>query len=129
MKGQLLPLRKLHLAGAFAALLIGGCGAQDYAPTEKDYAKEIVSNISDFQGHPEKFKTLFLEESVPDQATLEKLEPYMVKVSDIIVHGDTGTASIMFERSMTGEMVGPEQWTLQKVDGKWKIATAPIPES
>jgi hypothetical protein len=113
-----------------AAILAGGCGSgkpQTVVDTEESLAKQVVSSVSEHKLDAEKFGALFVEGTAPDDATRKRFEPYMCYAVSTDVSGNSATADVQFEVLATGELLGPFQWTLEKVGEQWKVKSIALP--
>jgi len=123
--------RWVTLIGSLAPvwILICGCAVSDeqYASSEEAAIKEAVSNFSEPQSNAERFAALFVEGAVPDAATLKQFQPYMPSASRVLVSDNLATVDVEFEELATGKILGPAEWTLEKIGDQWKIKTCPLP--
>jgi hypothetical protein len=113
-----------------AALLAGGCGSDQprtVANTEESLVKQGVARVDEFKRDAEQFPTAFVDGAVPDEAARKRFEPYMCYAVSAEVSGTTATADVQFEVLATGELLGPVQWTLEKVGDQWKVKTIAMP--
>jgi len=112
-----------------AWILICGCGVSDeqYISSEEAAVKEAISNFSEPWSNAKRFAALFVEGAVPDASTLKRFEPYMPSASRVSVSGNLATVDVEFEELTTGNILGPAEWTLEKVGDQWKIKTCPLP--
>ena len=110
-------------------MMICGCGGskQQYASGEEAAVQEAISNFSDSRGTAESLAALFVEGAVPDAATLKLFEPYMPSASGVSISGNLATVEVEFEELATGNIMGPTEWTLEKLGENWKIRTCPMP--
>jgi hypothetical protein len=53
---------------------------------------------------------------------MTKLERALVDDTD-----SSATAEVVYEVLETGEMLGPVQWKLAKIEGKWKVDVFALP--
>lgn len=114
------------------AFVTSGCGSgqpQIVANTEESLVKQAVSAVAEYKRDAKQFRTLFAEGAAPDEAARNRFEPYMFYAASADVSGNTATADVQFEVLATGELLGPVQWTLEKVGEKWKVKTFAMPES
>lgn len=110
-------------------IMICGCGGskQQYTSGEEAAVQEAISSFSDSRGTAERRAALFVEGAVPDAATLKLFEPYMPSASRVSISANLATVDVEFEELATGNILGPAEWTLEKVGENWKIRTCPLP--
>jgi len=110
-------------------MMICGCGGseQQYASSEEAAVKEAVSNFSEAGRTAEGLAVLFVEGATPDAATRKRFAPYMPSASSVSVSGNIATVDVELEELATGNIIGPAEWTLEKVGDQWKIKTCPFP--
>jgi len=114
-----------------ACLVISsGCGGTDQqdASGEEAAVKEAISNFSDARRTAKGLAFLFVEGATPDVEILKRFAPYMPSASSVSVVGNLATVDVDLEELATGDLIGPAEWTLEKIGDQWKIKTCPFPE-
>ena len=122
---------RASLAGLFAVVILCGCSAErrQPAPSVDHRIRTLISYVSENHANPKQFDTLFVDGRVPDKATRAKLRGMMTKLERAQVD-DTGlsaTAEVVYEVLETGEILGPVQWKLAKIEDQWKVSVFTLP--
>jgi hypothetical protein len=124
----IMPPRRAFLLAA----LLAGCGGPDmssrYGGEDGKKIADLVGDFDDLVGKPKQLEAAFVAGAAPKGAALKKyLGVQLTLVGTPKVAGDTGKATIAFERSASGEKLGEKTWEFAKVGGEWKIKDAPMP--
>lgn len=119
------------LACLMAAVLFAGCGTagNPVPPADDEALRSAIGHTTEYQAEPDRFAECFVEGSVPDDATRNRLRGLMARLDSATVSGDGASASaqVLFEVLQTGEQLGPFEWTLTRAGDQWKVKTLELP--
>jgi hypothetical protein len=76
---------------------------------------------------PRQFEKAFVGAAPRGPAQKKYIGLQYTLVGKPAVNGESATATIVVEKSATGAKLGEVTWEFAKVDGTWKIKTAPLP--
>ncbi len=89
-----------------------------------------IEDVDDFSQTPRELKViprLFAPGCEPSDETLSRYADFRYEGKPPVLSGDSATLIVVVKRSKTGETVGEVQWSMAKVNGKWKLKEAPLP--
>ena len=90
----------------------------------------FVNDIDDRAQHPnerELIKLQFVPGSEPSKELLARYADYHYEGKPPVVSGDSATVTVVVKDVKTGNPVGEVQWSLVKVNDRWKFKDAPLP--
>ncbi len=128
----------LALAMLLCLCPIAGCGSSVVKPTEEQNVFASVEGLGDIAADEQMFANAFVPGAVPDDREQYGVRGYQVNgeasydgdqvsVPVKIFGGVHSTSSSDSRRSRASTVAETEQiWTLQRVDGVWKIKNAPL---
>lgn len=114
-----------------------GCGSSVVKPTDEQNAFASVEGLGDMAGDDKMFTSAFISGAVPDDRVEYGKRGYQVN-GDATFDGDQVTVPVKIFggvhatssrdlRSKASTVAETEQtWTLQRVDGQWKLKDAPL---
>jgi hypothetical protein len=127
--------RAVFSCALLSLLVIAGCGGGgDGELTDEQKVVSVVSGFGDAASNPDSLKAVFVSSSVdPEEYKNLSIQP----VSEPDIDGDTATIKVkvttgMVDSSQGDSVTAPEhktfekEWSLQKVDGEWKLKDAPV---
>jgi hypothetical protein len=122
--------RALGLALCLATLLTVGCKDQGAAILERDPEVQaihaLVTGLPDHATRKLTAPDYWVDGSMPDKATSKRYTELGIRMkSDPKISGDTATATVAIWDSSNVEV--DKEWSFSKVNGKWKINSAPLP--
>lgn len=121
----------MRLVGFLAVVALCGCsaGGRPPAPSDDHHIRTLIGYVSEYHANPQRFETLFVDGRVPDTATRTKLRGMMTKLERALVDdtGSSATAEVVYEVLETGEILGPVQWKLAKIEDQWKVSDFALP--
>lgn len=115
-----------------------GCGSAAVKSTDEQNAFASVEGLGDVAGDEKMFASAFVSGAVPDDRVEYGKRGYQVN-GDATFDGDQATVPVKIfggvhatsssesRSSRASKVADTEQtWTLQRVDGQWKIKDAPL---
>jgi hypothetical protein len=113
-------------------LLLVGCGESDpaeiYGGVDGHTIATLISEVASRADSPQRTAEIYAAGAAPTGTALKRYLRYDYRlIGRPSVHGETGTATIVFEEPNTGEQVGEKTWEFVKEGGTWKIKAAPLP--
>ena len=114
---------------AVSGLLIvaAGCQSEPSPPPLPDKVTEAVYRLSDDAGHPERFKSLFVDGAAPDEKLRPQYAQSMFSVLETKPVDETQAELKVQVTDATGQPKGEVRWTVVNDRGNWKLKTAPLP--
>jgi hypothetical protein len=121
----------MRRVGLLAVVILCGCSGagSEPAPMDDHHFRTLVSYVSEYHANPRQFEPLFADGRVPDKVTRAKLRGMMTKLERALVDdtGSSATAEVVYEVLETGEILGPVEWKLTKIEGQWKVSDFALP--
>lgn len=109
-------------------LLLAGCKEKPPVASDEERIRGFVTQARR-SGDPERFRSLFVEGSAPDDSRRPEYKKYRYQAGHIEMspEGDTATATVEIHKPGSDELVAEKQWALVKVNGAWRLKDAPLP--
>ena len=121
----------MRLVALLAVAVLSGCsaGGSSPAPVDDHELRTLIGYVAEYHADPKRFETFFVEGRAPDTATRAKLRGMMTKLERAVVDdtGSSATADVVYEVLETGEILGPVEWKLAKVNDQWKVSDFALP--
>jgi hypothetical protein len=121
----------MRLVALLSIGILCGCNAAGTpaAPVDDHNIRTLIGYVSEYHANPKRFETFFVDGAVPDMATRAKLRGMMTKLERALVDdtGSSATAEVVYEVLETGEILGPVEWKLTKIEGQWKVSDFALP--
>jgi len=120
--------RRLKSLAAWAVLAllatVAGCSNAEREEPDDEQVKRLILNV---EASEEEFPRSFAPDSVPPDAQRLRFYDYWIKATVVTIDGESATATVQFQDPNTRSVVGEQEWTAVKIDGEWKLKTAPLP--
>lgn len=129
---------RVGLASLLLLVFATGCGSKAIKPTDEQNAFASVEGLGDMAGDDDTFASAFISGAVPDDRIEYGKRGYQVN-GDATFDGDQATVPVRIfggvhatssrdtRNSRASTVAETEQtWTLQRVDGQWKLKDAPL---
>ncbi len=116
-----------------ACLSMVGCSCNntiDQVENEDTLVMQLAGSISDAAGDKEALDKLFVTPAdVPPEADWDRYRKAQFRVKDNApdISGDTATMVVIVEDVVTGDALGEQTWTAERVGEEWRLKTAPLP--
>ena len=111
----------------FLAVAVG-CGGAKPEVTQRHRVSGIVSGLDDAATDPETFRAMFVDGAAPDETQRSRYAKYSYGTKSPEVSGNSAVATVAIREATTGKVLGEKEWTAEKVGGKWKLTSAPLPD-
>ncbi len=98
-------------------------------PAERPILR-LVEDVDDFAQTPRELKViprLFAPGCEPSNETLLRYGNYRYEAKRPVQSGDSATVTVIVKEAKTGNPAGEMQWSMTKINGKWKLKDAPLP--
>ena len=113
--------------GLCLAVVAGGCGSGSTVSPDEAGAISLILDVSDATRNEAEFAAIFATGQTPEKKLRRKYAEYSFSPigKPTVTESD---ATIMVEVSdAKDDPIGQVTWTAVKEQGKWKLATAPLP--
>ena len=109
------------------ALLAAGCGGGQPSASDTDRLVGLVSALSDAAKDADACKKLFAADAAPKDADRARYARYNYELKSSQPSGEQCTLTVAVRDVGSGKELGEAQWTAVRVDGQWKLQSAPLP--
>jgi len=98
-------------------------------PTERQIIKlvEDVEDVAHSPGELNRVKPLFAPGFGPSNEALLRYPAYRYEGKPPVLSGDSATVTVIVTDAKTGKPAGELQWSMTKVNGRWRLQDAPLP--
>ena len=83
--------------------------------------------MSHSPGELQRMKPLFAPGCEPSSEALLRYPEYHFEGKPPVQSGDSATVVVVVKDAKTGGPAGEVQWSMTKINGKWKLKDAPLP--
>ena len=111
----------------FLGLLVSaqaGCGKS--GPTDVQHIRATLVNLGEAAEDEYAFQEFFVSNAAPDDAARQQYLQYSLRIGEAEVAGDSAEVDVELLDS-SGASAGTQTWKLARVEGRWRIESAPLP--
>ena len=104
-----------------------GCAKDEFEWNDDDEIGGLIANLSEVAGKPKDFQSFFVDAADESQRLRYENCGYAI-ASGPKISGNSATMTVIVNEAATGKELGRMEWSAEKVDGRWKLKTAPLPD-